>query len=201
MALMRSTSSRPLRTASRSSSDCPARAARRAGPPRSARRRACPPGACPPHRRRRACRLVAQRHLEVGLHDGKRRAQLVRGVGDEALLGAVELADGPQRASRIPGAQRADGHDDGAVEGHELPAQATDRARGELALDLGLAPARAALGDAGDVRLDGQVHEHAGHDHEQHDDRREQRDEPRRRVGEDVGAAGRASRRPHARRQ
>ncbi len=187
MALMRSTSSRPLPTASRSSADCPAEA-RPTVPPALPRGgpSAGPASGLP------SAAFVTQRHLEVGLHDGQRRAQLVRGVGDEALLGGEELPDGPQRAPRVPGAQRADGHDDGAVERHELPAHATDRARREVALDLGLAPAGSTLGDTCDVRPDGQVQKHTGHDDERHDDRREQNDEPRGRAGEDVGTAGRS---------
>ena len=145
-----------------------------------AARRACLSGITP---------RAAQRHFEVGLHDGERRAQLVRGVGDEALLGTVEFADGVQGAPRIPEPQRTDRHDDHAVGGHELPAQAADRPRGQLAFDLVPMLAGTTLCDAGDVRLDGEVHDHARHGHEQHDDGREQHHEARGRAGEDVGAA------------
>ena len=162
MALMRSTSSRPLSTAPRSSSDCSAEARPSAGPASPAG--APPPAspASPPARRHRPrgrlppgvpAGQAAQGHLEVGLHDRERRAQLVRGVGDEALLGAVELTDGPQRAPRIPEPEAADGHDDEAVERDELPAHAVDRPRGDRALDLGLAAAGGAVGHVGDVGL------------------------------------------------
>ena len=149
MALMRSTSSRPLRSASRSSS-----------------------GLLRPPRHRP---FAAQRHLEVGLHDGERRAQLVRGVGDEALLGAVELADGPQRAPRIPAApaRRRPRRWRRRAATSCQRTRPIDREASSL-LDLGLAAAGAALGHAGDVGLDGQVHEHARDDHEQHDEGREQ---------------------------
>jgi hypothetical protein len=121
------------------------------------------------------------------------RTQLVRGVGDEALLDGDVLADGTQRAARVEHPADADHHDDARVDGEELPAQRAEGLRDVLLLVVvgrELLPRRAA-----DVAAEAQVHEEARDQHEQDDQAGEQQRQTHLGAGEDVRTA-RLSHRP-----